>query len=78
MLFRSFLEFMNVLTTSILIPLGGLAAVLLIGYRWGIGNAMERLHMASKPFRYFLFLTIKLTAPFLILIVLLHSLGIFN
>lgn len=73
---QSFLECMNTLTTSILVPLGGLAAVLLVGWRWGIMDAIRNLEIESSPIRYYFVLTIKYCAPILIFFVFLHSIGL--
>lgn len=59
-----FLDFMDFLCSAILIPLGGLAAVLLVGW------------YAKLPLTKYLWFTIKFTAPILILLVFLNLLGI--
>lgn len=78
------LDFMAYLCSSIMIPLGGLCAVLLTGWVWGFANSMLNLSegddglMARHPWlhRYF-WMSFKITAPLLIVIVFLSALGIF-
>lgn len=76
----TFLGAMDFLATSILIPLGGLFAVLLVGWKWGIGNALGKLKEGADatferhPWlgRYFWF-CFKYTAPILIGLILLNE-----
>jgi len=68
------LPFMNSLTTSFLIPIGGFAAVLLVGWRWGAKKALQELHVEQNPFRHYFYLTFRYVAPLLIAIVFAHSL----
>lgn len=77
-------DFISSAAVNLLIPLGGLAAVLLIGWRWGIKKGIEHLHVGAKTFfiRYSLVsdyfkYTIKFIAPVVIIIILLNSLGLF-
>lgn len=77
----TFLELMDFLATGILIPIGGLFAVLLVGWRWGIGKALLNLKegaeetFAKNPWlgKYFWF-CFKYTAPILIGLILLNEL----
>ena len=79
----SIINAMDYLATSILIPAGGLFAVLLVGWRWGIGNALIQLKTGAEQIfsrqpwisGYF-WLCIKYVAPLLILAVFLNALGI--
>jgi NSS family neurotransmitter:Na+ symporter len=73
---HTFLELMNFVTTSILIPLGGFAAVCLIGWRFGIRKTVAQLGISSFFLKIFFLLTVKYSAPILILVVFLHSLGL--
>jgi NSS family neurotransmitter:Na+ symporter len=81
----TWLDVMDFLCTSILIPLGALAAVVLVGYRWGVPQALAEMATgAGKAFRercwistYFWF-CFKYTAPLLIVFVFLHALGLFG
>ncbi len=77
----TFLDVISFICSSILIPLGGLAAVLLVGWRWGFGKAFEELkegsqglferHPALKTYFWF---CIKYTAPILIFLVFIGAL----
>lgn len=77
----TFLDFMDFATSSILIPIGGLLAVLLAGWRWGFANAFKELQQGSHGLferhpilkKYF-WLCIKFTAPILILFVFVNAL----
>lgn len=80
---KSFLDLMDFLTTGILIPIGGLAAVLLVGWKWGVPNAIGQLkHGANALFekwgwlKGYFWLCIKYSAPILIILVFLNAIGI--
>lgn len=76
----NFLDLFDFMSTTILIPLGGLCAIVLVGWRWGFVQAWETLKHGSdayfdrKPWlkRYFWF-SIKFSAPVLIVIIFLHA-----
>lgn len=80
-----FVGFMDLLCSSILIPLGGLAAVVLVGWVWGVKNALSELKQGSSHFfekrkwvlTYFWF-CFKYCAPLLIVLVFLNALGVFG
>lgn len=77
----TFLEGIMFLAQAILIPLGGLAAVLLLGWRWGLDLAFVELKKGAEDFfrrypwleSYFRF-GIRYVAPTLILLVFVESL----
>lgn len=79
----TFLELFEHLATNIMIPLGGLAAVILVGRVWGIKEALEQLNEGLPGSlrtsiwiqRYFWF-CFKYSAPFLILLVFAAALGL--
>lgn len=81
----NFLDFMSMICSSVLIPLGGFFAVILVGWVWGTHNAIAQLKQgASELFEknpwlktYFRF-CFKYAAPILILIVFLNALGLFS
>lgn len=81
---HSLLDIVSNFASDCLIPLGGLAAVLLVGWRWGIKEAIAELFSGTSGFLstnkwlrgYFRF-CIQYSAPFLIFLVFLHSLGLF-
>jgi len=77
---KTFLDWIELLASSLLIPLGGLFAVLLVGWKWGFVNAFVSLKSGSDAFfkrypwleNYFWF-CFKFSAPILIVIVFLHA-----
>ncbi len=80
----SFLDWMDFLASGILIPLGGLCAVLVVGRIWGVASALEELELGSdgiferKPWlsKYFWF-CFRYSAPILVILVFLNAIGIF-
>ena len=75
------LEIFDFITTNILIPVGGLLAVLLVGWRWGIGQALvelsfgaSKIFMQSKILRIYLMICIKYLAPAIIVAICLKGL----
>ena len=79
----SFLEAFDFLATSVLIPLGGLAAVLLVGWKWGMASAFQALSEGCEGFwerhtwtRFYLRFCVRYLAPALILLVFLNALGL--
>lgn len=81
----TFLDLADFLANSILIPVGGFLAVILVGWVWGTKNAISDLKLGSSNFfthkpwlvKYFWF-CFKYTAPILIMFVFLNALGIFS
>lgn len=79
----TYLDFMDFVATGIMIPLGGLFAVVLVGWKWGIPNAIQQLKEGAlnlferNPWiaKYFWF-CIKYSAPILIIFVFLNALGV--
>lgn len=77
------LDGMDFLSTGILIPCGGLFAVLLVGWRWGSSHAIAQLKQGAGDLfkkhpwlnNYFWF-CFKYTAPILIAFVFLDAIGI--
>lgn len=72
------------LSVNILVPIGGLGAVILIGWRWGVDKAKEHLlEGAGKYYRKWTWLqkgilfSIRYVSPIVILIIFLQILGIF-
>lgn len=77
------LELMLFSASSILIPLGGFFAILLVGWKWGIESAVKALHRGmskglkeNKLFNIYLWLCLKYIAPALIVVVFLNALGV--
>lgn len=81
----NFFDFISMLCSSFLIPLGGFFAVILVGWVWGTDNATRQLKQGAtelfqkKPWlkTYFRF-CFKYAAPILMLIVFLNALGLFS
>lgn len=81
----TFIDFFDFLASSILIPVGGFLAVILIGWVWGVKNSIKNLKLGSSNFftnkpwllRYFWF-CFKYSAPILIAFVFLNALGLFS
>lgn len=81
----NFLDFISFVASSILIPLGGFMAVILVGWVWGVPNALAQLKLGSTEFfernpwlkTYFWF-CFKYSAPILMIIVFLNALGLFS
>jgi neurotransmitter:Na+ symporter, NSS family len=77
----NFLDLLDFLCSSILIPVGGLFAVILVGWVWGFDKAIVQLKKGAEEMfekhpwleRYFWF-CFKYSAPVLILFVFLHVL----
>lgn len=75
----NFLELMDLICNSVLIPLGGLLAVIMVGYVWGFKPAYAFLsedHKLKPIVKKYFWVTIKYTAPVLIFLVFLNALGI--
>lgn len=82
---ENILEAAIYLCSNILIPLGGLAAVLLVGWRWGIASTFEELNEGSENgfkenplLRGYLRVCFRYVSPLLILIVFLSAIGAFG
>ena len=78
----NFFEAISYLSINILIPLGGLAAVLLIGWRWGLKDAFVNLQEGTgKIYEKFAIIpnylkfSIKYFSPVIIFLILLNLLG---
>jgi len=81
---KNILELFDFTATSILIPLGGLLAVLLTGWFWGAQKAIDSLKHGSEstlqryPWIPFYFkICFKYVSPLLILFVFLNAIGVF-
>ncbi|MBI3211115.1 MAG: hypothetical protein HYZ47_00275 [Simkania negevensis] len=82
---KTFFDLLLFLSVNILVPLGGLAAVLLVGWRWGIKEGLFHLQegagalFENYPFLSLYFrLSIKYLAPLIIVIILLDAIGILH
>lgn len=72
-------------SVNVLVPLGGLAAVVLVGWRWGMNRALQHLKIGTGDlfdrypiFSWYLRIGMKYIAPFIIVIVMLDALGLFR
>ena len=82
---NTFLDLISFVASSILIPLGGFCAVILVGWIWGVDRALAQIKLGAydlferKPWleKYFWF-CFKLSAPILIIVVFLNALGLFG
>lgn len=81
---KNFFNLLLFLCLNILIPLGGLAAVILVGWRWTFKKAFPHLKEGAEglfktypPLKWYFEISIRYIAPLIIVIVMLDALGIF-
>jgi NSS family neurotransmitter:Na+ symporter len=82
---NNFFDVVSSFASNMLIPIGGFLAVIMVGWIWGTKNALKSLKLGAEDLfekhpiieKYFWF-CFKYSAPILIMIVFLHSLGIFS
>jgi NSS family neurotransmitter:Na+ symporter len=81
---KNFFNLLLFLCLNILIPLGGLAAVILVGWWWGFRSAFPHLREgAEKLFKkyplmkWYFQISMRYIAPIIIVIVMLDALGVF-
>ncbi|MGG3455127.1 sodium-dependent transporter [Paenibacillus rhizolycopersici] len=70
---KSFFDWLDFMTSNILLPLGGLITTVFAGYFWK--NAAEAAGLKAGWFRVWLFM-VRYIAPVLVFLVLLHTTGI--
>ncbi len=77
---KSFFAWISFIALEILVPIGGLLAVLLVAWKWGMEPAYNELKKSSSDFwvknlvvKGYLWATIKYIAPVLILIIFLQA-----
>jgi len=80
----NFFDFISFFSINILVPLGGLLAVILVSYVWGIKKTFEHLNVSKKIFHhhrpwmaFYFKICLKYISPVLIILILLNLLGIF-
>ena len=78
----NFFDAISFLCINILVPIGGLFAVLMVGWKWGVKHASEYLvfthkNWIAKFIPNYLEFTIKYLCPVVITIILLDLLGVF-
>lgn len=81
---KTFFNLLLVLCLNILVPLGGLGALILVGWRWGFKRALPHITRGGKQLftsypilKWYFHCTIRYIAPFIIIIIMLDALGIF-
>lgn len=72
-------DFLDVLTSYYLLPLGGLLGALFIGFVWGVPNAVKEIKIGSKFVTEKLWsILIKFVVPILVFLILLSTTGLLN
>jgi len=81
---RPILDFMDFLCSSILIPIGGLFAVIMTGWVWGFPATLTQLKEGASDLfekhgwlKGYFYICMKFIAPISIVIIFLHSMGLF-
>ncbi len=72
---KSFFDWVDFITSNIMLPLGGLASIVFAGYFWK--SAAEGTGLKSGWFHIWLFM-IRYIAPILMLLVFLHTTGVLS
>ncbi|NMO94379.1 sodium-dependent transporter [Paenibacillus lemnae] len=72
---KSFFDWLDFIASNILLPLGGLATTVFVGYFWK--NAAEAAGLKARWFKVWLFM-MRFIAPILVLLVLLHASGVIS
>ncbi|EOS54970.1 NSS family neurotransmitter:Na+ symporter [Paenibacillus barengoltzii G22] len=70
---KNFFDWLDFITSNILLPIGGLITTLFVGYFWK--KAAEAAGLKSGWFRLWLFM-VRYIAPVLVVLVLLHTTGV--
>ena len=76
-----FFEAYDDLTQRVLIPLCGLASLMLVGWRFGIGRLLDHIALGAPrrlgwPVRWYLLSSIRFVAPLVVFVIFLNSLGV--
>ena len=81
---KTFFHLLLFICLNILIPIGGLGAVLLVGWWWGFKKAFPHLRQGAENLfknypvlKWYFELSMKYIAPLIILIVMLDAMGFF-
>lgn len=79
---RNFFDLISEFSINVLIPLGGLVAVLLVGWKWGVKKAAEHLQIGAEHLmldhplvKGYLKISIRYAAPLVIILILLNLIG---
>ncbi|KGX84749.1 sodium-dependent transporter [Pontibacillus marinus] len=70
------LDSMDYVASNILLPLGGLAIALFVGWQWSVKEALSASDMTNLGVRYVWLGIIKFLAPIFIVLIFLQSIGI--
>lgn len=83
--FPNFLEMLMYISSNILIPLGGFAAIVLVGWKWGVSGAFIELEngtggrfTTNRILQSYLRICFRYVSPILVLIVFLSAIGVFG
>ena len=81
---KTFFHLLLFLCLNILVPLGGLGAIMLVGWRWSFKRAFSHLTQGGEQLfthypilKWYFHYTIRYIAPFIIIIVMLNASGVF-
>lgn len=82
---KNFFDLISFIALDVFVPIGGFSAVILVAWKWGLSNTFQHLTEGTQNLlikvpiirRYFI-ITLKLTAPILIIVVFLHATGLFK
>jgi neurotransmitter:Na+ symporter, NSS family len=79
----NFFDIISSLSLNILVPVGGLVAVMLVAWRWGVNEAFDNLKVGDRPYFHskpllslYFRITLKYISPILIVVILLHAIGV--
>ncbi len=72
-------DFLDVVTSYYLLPLGGLLSAIFVGYIWGTKNAVQEIKLESSfKFEKAWVLLIKFVVPVMVLLILLSTTGLLD
>ncbi len=77
----NFLELLEFICSSVLIPLGGLAAIVLVSWVWGVGSALKELKVGDESLfvrhpwlKVYFWFCLKYLSPVFIILIFLNAL----
>jgi neurotransmitter:Na+ symporter, NSS family len=72
-------DFLDLITSYYLLPLGGLLSAIFIGYIWGVDGAVEEIEIGSQfKMKKIWGVLIRVIVPIMLLIILLSTTGLFK
>lgn len=76
---KTIFDLISFASVNILVPIGGLLAVILVGWRWGISETFDhlKLHHRNRGIQWYYRLTLRYLAPIFIILILLNLFGIY-